>query len=131
MMKKNVDELPMTLFFNPKLKTLGQEQISVVEACLSIPGMFSITRRFNHISMNYTSIHGQDMRIEATGYIAAILQHEYDHLIGKTILECTHDFKDFMFSEESDRFMDRRNTTAKGKLLYHGPHEKSVKKIIA
>ncbi|MFD2674000.1 peptide deformylase [Gulosibacter bifidus] len=53
-----------------------------VEGCLSFPGERFPLRRAPAALMEATDIDGNDYRIEATGWFARILQHEYDHLDG-------------------------------------------------
>ena len=53
-----------------------------VEGCLSIPGERAPLRRYNRAVLSAFDEHGTPYKIEATGWLARIFQHEFDHLQG-------------------------------------------------
>ncbi|MEO6790013.1 MAG: peptide deformylase [Ornithinibacter sp.] len=53
-----------------------------VEGCLSVPGESFPLRRGESAVLTGQDLAGQDLRYEATGWFARMLQHEYDHLNG-------------------------------------------------
>ena len=53
-----------------------------VEGCLSVPGESFPLRRGEAASLTGQGLDGQELRYEATGWFARMLQHEYDHLNG-------------------------------------------------
>ncbi len=66
-----------TCLLNPKI-TYGLGSVIQAEGCLSIPGKWTIVKRFFEIE--YIS-HGKKRR--AKGTKARIIQHEIDHMDGK------------------------------------------------
>lgn len=72
---------------NPKylLKTGGFK--SDMESCLSLPGVSTRVRRYKRVKVSYYDpIKGEHVQcLELKGLEARIVQHEIDHLNGKTI----------------------------------------------
>lgn len=57
------------------------------EGCLSLPNVqIRVSRMFN-IRIGYNDTDGTEKEMEASGPLAQIIQHEMDHLEGKTILD--------------------------------------------
>ena len=73
---------------NPVFTWRSEETAAMSEGCLSIPGCsFTVTRPVS-CTMECTDLDGNRVVYEkATGLLAQCLQHEYDHLDGKTIFE--------------------------------------------
>lgn len=63
------------------LERSGEEEL-MEEGCLSIPGIHEEVYRKNYIRIQYLDTEGNNQVDEYTGYIARVLQHEYDHLDG-------------------------------------------------
>ncbi|MFQ6172713.1 peptide deformylase [Oryzobacter sp. R7] len=53
-----------------------------VEGCLSVPGESFPLRRGETAVLTGLDLEGRELRYEATGWFARMLQHEYDHLNG-------------------------------------------------
>lgn len=72
---------------NPHLVLAGQPRPSWreepdEEGCLSIPGARFPLARFSHARLTGQTLEGEPLDIRATGWLARIFQHEYDHLQG-------------------------------------------------
>lgn len=52
------------------------------EGCLSIPGERFGLKRSEHALLRAQDEHGEHYELEASGWLARILQHEFDHLNG-------------------------------------------------
>ncbi|NHA67821.1 peptide deformylase [Phycicoccus flavus] len=52
------------------------------EGCLSVPGESFPLRRGERATLTGQDVDGRELRYEATGWFARMLQHEYDHLNG-------------------------------------------------
>jgi len=61
--------------------------VDSTEGCLSVPGFFETIKRQEKVTVHGLDEEGKEMEIEATGMLAICLQHEIDHLNGKTIVE--------------------------------------------
>lgn len=78
----NLQELPFRALFNPFISASSGRQ-DVWEGCLSVPGMMGLVPRADDVTVTYLDEEARPARIRATGYLAALLQHEIDHLGGK------------------------------------------------
>jgi len=81
--------------FNPILLKHSKKTISSDEGCLSVPFKYSHSvPRFEKISMQYLDEKGQKKTINASGFLARVLQHEYDHLQGILYIDKAHEIID-------------------------------------
>lgn len=69
------------VLLNPKI-CLSKGNVEVEEGCLSFPGIYGRVRRASHVLVTGMNLSGKEVRIEAEGLLAQILQHEVDHLNG-------------------------------------------------
>lgn len=77
-----------TVLINPKLTGHPDEQkISIEESCLSCPNESVRVPRYEWIKIDYNDIKGRGKWLEISGMNAIIVQHELDHLNGKTIMD--------------------------------------------
>lgn len=68
---------------NPDLEVIeDQDPITRDEGCLSLPGLSEAVKRTEHVRLNWLDENFEEHEKEFTGYIARIIQHEYDHLLG-------------------------------------------------
>lgn len=67
---------------NPTLVELSGEQRLVEEGCLSLPGLWHKTPRFEHARVAGFDKQGEPIEVSGTGLLAQALQHECDHLNG-------------------------------------------------
>jgi peptide deformylase len=52
------------------------------EGCLSFPGIHAEVERWVDITVSYQDLDGKEQTLEASGWLARIVQHEMDHLDG-------------------------------------------------
>jgi peptide deformylase len=57
------------------------------EGCLSLPNMLVTVERFSHIEVQAQDLKGNHITLDERGFIATIIQHEMDHLIGRLITD--------------------------------------------
>lgn len=72
---------------NPKIVETHGEKILVEEGCLSVPGLWHKTPRFEEVIAEGLDLDGNVVRIEGKGLLAQALQHECDHLEGMVYLD--------------------------------------------
>jgi len=72
---------PMT-FVNPEIIEASEIQQSFDEGCLSIPGELTWVTRPAQIRMRWQDLKGVAQSGDFTGFAAACVQHEFDHLNG-------------------------------------------------
>ncbi|MEY3908215.1 MAG: hypothetical protein RLZZ90_122 [Actinomycetota bacterium] len=72
---------------NPKIIELSGEKTLVGEGCLSVPGLWHNTARFEFARAVGTNLEGETVEVAGTGLLAQALQHECDHLDGLLYLD--------------------------------------------
>ena len=77
---------PITLI-NPEILELKGEFVTEEEGCLSCPGISVPECRREYAVVKFTDFDGEDYIIEGDGLLGRCLQHEIDHLNGKTLFE--------------------------------------------
>ena len=71
---------------NPELVS-GEGSQTGEEGCLSFPGLFLKIKRFEKVKVRSLNERGLPVELNADGFLARALQHEIDHLDGKTFVE--------------------------------------------
>jgi peptide deformylase len=74
---------------NPVVEEAAETTEKELEGCLSIPGIQVEVERPTAITVSGQDASGSPLKIEASGLLARILQHEIDHLDGVLILDRT------------------------------------------
>ena len=95
---------PASVLINPILEPIGEEIATAWEGCLSIPGLRGAVPRPARIRYRGTDGEGREVDGVAEGFLAVVLQHEYDHLEGIMYPSRMTDFAQFGFVEELHRF---------------------------
>jgi peptide deformylase len=67
---------------NPHIVELGGEIKLVDEGCLSVPGLWFKTPRYEYARVEGVDLDGQTLMLEGYDLMAQALQHETDHLEG-------------------------------------------------
>jgi len=85
------DKLPKdvkgpTVILNPEIVEMEGEVIDD-EGCLSIPGYFEKVKRAVRVQLKGLDREGKEIRIEAEGLFARMLQHEVDHINGVLMID--------------------------------------------
>lgn len=68
--------------FNPKITKKSWSKEWGEEGCLSVPGVFGMVKRHKKITCIYLNEEGREIKIEVSGFMARVFQHEIDHLDG-------------------------------------------------
>ena len=77
------DKVPQTILINPRLSFLSEERDEIWEGCLSVPGLRGLVPRYTHIHYSGYDADGNVIQRDASGFHARVVQHEYDHLMGR------------------------------------------------
>ena len=72
---------------NPELVSTSGEYREVDEGCLSVPGLWYPTRRYEQATVRGTDLEGNVVELSGTGLMAQALQHECDHLDGMLYID--------------------------------------------
>lgn len=70
------------VLINPKIISKSKETDVDWEACLSIPDTYGEVERASKIKVKAYDVEGHELRVNASGYLSRIIQHEIDHLDG-------------------------------------------------
>lgn len=74
-------------YINPHIIETGDETCSMEEGCLSVPGIHESVKRATKIHVKYLDEHLQEHDEWVDGYLARVMQHEFDHLEGKLFVD--------------------------------------------
>jgi peptide deformylase len=83
---KEGEKQKLTVLMNPEIVSREGEEIAE-EGCLSIPDYWEKVKRSSRILVKGIDRHGKEIRIEAEGLHARLIQHEIDHLNGVLMLD--------------------------------------------
>jgi peptide deformylase len=72
---------------NPKITFMSEEQELDFEGCLSLNGVLLEVPRSIKVTVEAFDVSGSPVTIEAEGFEARVIQHEYDHLEGVMIID--------------------------------------------
>lgn len=76
------------VFVNPTITTIwGTAEETEQEGCLSFPGIFVNVRRPTKVRIQATNQYGTEFDMDADGFLARVVQHEFDHLKGRLIFD--------------------------------------------
>jgi peptide deformylase len=76
----------LKVFINPEILEASGD-VSWKEGCLSFPGATEEIDRAEHIRVRALDKNGKSFELEADGLLAIAIQHEYDHLQGKLMID--------------------------------------------
>lgn len=75
-------------FINAHILELDDKETEVLEeGCLSIPGIHENVRRAKRVHVKYLDENLQEHDEWVGGYLARVMQHEFDHLEGKMFVD--------------------------------------------
>jgi peptide deformylase len=73
---------PPLILINPQISNYGNALCKFEEGCLSIPGVYIEVTRPEIIEVSFKDEQGRPRKIQASGFLARVIQHEMDHLNG-------------------------------------------------
>lgn len=71
---------------NPEIIFKSESKCSANEGCLSVPGEFIDVIRPESVTIKFLDHLSKEHILECNGWLARVVQHEMDHLDGKTLL---------------------------------------------
>jgi len=75
------------VFINPELVGTSGGEVTRQEGCLSFPTVFLDIRRAREVHMKAINLDGMPFEIKAKGLLARALQHEFEHLDGRLMID--------------------------------------------
>ena len=77
----------LQVLINPRIVEKEGEILSENEGCLSVPDFRADVKRSERILVDGFDREGKQLRFEAEGFAAIVLQHEIDHLNGTLFID--------------------------------------------
>ena len=74
-------------YINAHILDVAGEEVSMVEGCLSLPGIHESVKRGDKIHVKYLDENLEEHDEIVEGYLARVMQHEFDHLDGKMFID--------------------------------------------
>lgn len=81
------EEMPLSVFINPRITVLDEQEQAFWEGCLSIPEIRGYVYRPRKIRVDYLDRAGSRQSLVAEDFLATIFQHELDHLAGTLFVD--------------------------------------------
>lgn len=74
-------------YINAHILDVSGEEVSMEEGCLSLPGIHETVKRGNRIRVKYLDENMVEHDEIVEGYLARVMQHEFDHLDGRLFID--------------------------------------------
>lgn len=75
------------VYINAHILETSDDLVSMEEGCLSLPGIHESVKRSNKIRVKYLDENLIEHDEVVEGYLARVMQHEFDHLEGKMFID--------------------------------------------
>ncbi len=98
-------------FINPEIVEKKGMKIPMDEGCLSIPEVTDKVIRPETVVIRYKDEDFEDQEIEASGWLARVIQHEYDHLEGILFIDYLSVFRKRMHKADLKEIEDGERET--------------------
>ncbi len=74
-------------FINPHIIEVDGEEVSMEEGCLSLPGIHEAVKRPERVHVTYLDEDMNEHDEWVDGFLARVMQHEFDHLDGMMFID--------------------------------------------
>lgn len=92
---------------NPEIVQSSREQDFYNEGCLSLPELFADVKRPVEITVRYQDLDGVEHELTDDGFLARIIQHEFDHLEGVLFVDHLSALKRKLLARKLKNFQER------------------------
>ena len=75
------------VMINPEIIESSEDEITLEEGCLSLPGVHEKVSRAKQIRIKYLDQDLKEVEEEIAGFAARVVQHEYEHLEGHVFID--------------------------------------------
>lgn len=100
-------EKPLVMI-NPEIILESDKTVVMEEGCLSLPNLKADVERPELIKVKYLDTDEEEREIEIEDLVSRVIQHEYDHLIGKMIPDRVDSVSRKRMKKELLRIMKRQ-----------------------
>lgn len=77
----------MFFLVNPEITHFSNEKVLASEGCLSFPKIFGNVLRSDEVEVSAYNEKGEQIKMQAKGLVARVIQHEVDHLNGELFVD--------------------------------------------
>ena len=103
----NMPRVHLAVLINPKIVSRSKDLVEDWEGCLSIPDLRGSVPRNDALVCEALDRFGKALKVEAHGFFARVIQHEWDHLQGDVYLDRMRSLKTLSHLAEFGRFLAR------------------------
>ncbi len=96
---------PVTALINPEVTPIGDDEASMWEGCLSVPGLRGRVTRPAAVRLRALDRTGRTIELELEEFDAVVAQHECDHLDGILYVDRLDSPQQLSFEKEFTRFL--------------------------
>lgn len=107
---------PVIALINPEITPIGDEEASMWEGCLSVPGLRGRVTRPAAVRVRAFDRSGRALDLELEDFDAVVAQHECDHLDGILYVDRLDSTAALAFEKEFERFL-QEDAEADGDLI--------------
>ena len=97
-------EIPLTVLVNPTVTVTDERTVDDWEGCLSIPDFRGRVPRYRGLRVDAPNRFGQKIDFVAEDFFARVIQHEFDHIMGRVYLDRMRDFTTLTHLDEFQRY---------------------------
>jgi peptide deformylase len=105
---EDMEKREYDVLINPEI--ISNEGIKVIEkeGCLSVPDFKANVKRFASVTVSGLNRKGESVRLEAQDIMAAVFQHEIDHLNGILFIEHISALKRDMYKRRVKKWLRKK-----------------------
>jgi peptide deformylase len=98
------DDAPPLVFIDPEIVETGGGTTIAEEGCLSFPGVFVDVKRPRWAKLRAKNVSGEIFEVQGDQLLGRALQHEFDHLTGRLLIDLVGMVKKEMIKRKMKRF---------------------------
>ena len=98
----NKQDRTFLVFINPEITKYEGGIVEDYEGCLSVPDIYGRVPRYNKVRIRALNEQGQEIRLNAEGFLARVFQHEIDHTNGIVFIDHIKDDPEAFFRLKED-----------------------------
>ena len=96
------------VFINPVITEYSKEEEYFEEGCLSLPGILEEVKRPVSIKIKYLDADFTEQEKEFSGFLARVIQHEFDHTEGIYFVDRLHPLKKKLIAKKLQQILKRK-----------------------
>lgn len=83
----NKDDRTFFVLINPEIIKASGNLVYDYEGCLSVKDIYGHVPRYSKVKVKALNLEGEEIRLNAEGFLARVLQHEIDHTHGTLFID--------------------------------------------